>query len=168
MARFKTEEQVMQELGIEDWRHMTRDKVLQFASSLHKMDPEVAKKALEQFPNFATYAGDMVKYYKEGIDRVLEQNTKQSEVYYEVCNSIVTILQRELERDELMFDQREEIINRMIDLAGKMQAENKENRSFWLKVLGGLGGLILLLGSLLAAALGVFSNHDDDDINMAA
>ncbi len=167
MAQYKSEEEVKRELGIDDWRHMTRDKVLQFASSLHKMDPEVAKKVLEQFPNFASYANDMVKYYKEVIEKVLENNTKQSETYYEVCNSIITSLQKELDREELTFSQREAIIDRMVDLAGKMQIENKENRAFWIKMLGGLGSLIVLLVGVVAAVLGVFSNNNDNNDHIA-
>ena len=166
MSRYKTEEQVKQELEIDDWRHITKDKVMQFASSLHKMDPEVAKKALEQFPNFASYAGEIVKYFKDCVDRVLVANTKQTEVYCEVCSSIIKTLQRELDREELTSEQRDDIIKQMVDLAGMIQVENKENRSFWLKVLKGFGGLAILLAGLLAAALGAFVNHHDDDDDM--
>lgn len=45
-----SEKKVLKKLGIEDFRHMTKDKIVQFASMLPQMDPEVAKKALEQFP----------------------------------------------------------------------------------------------------------------------
>ena len=161
MAQYMSEEKVMQELGIDDWRHMSKDKVLKFASSLHKMDPEVAKKALEQFPNFATCAGDMVKYYKESIDTVLEKNTKQSELLCEFCNSTVFILQKELERDELTFEQRDKIIDKIIELAGMVQEENKANRSFWIRIFSLLAGLIAILIPALAAALGSNIKHDD-------
>ena len=53
MSRPLTEQQVLKKLKIEDFRHLTKDKVIAMASMLDKMDPEVAKKALEQFPDFA-------------------------------------------------------------------------------------------------------------------
>ena len=43
-----SEKKVLKKLGIPDFRHMTKDKVMGFASMLNQMDPEVAKKALEK------------------------------------------------------------------------------------------------------------------------
>ena len=59
-----SEKKVLKKLGIPDFRHMTKDKVMSFATMLPYMDPEVAKKALEQFPSFKDLAGDMVTQYK--------------------------------------------------------------------------------------------------------
>lgn len=53
MKRTLSEKKVLKKLGIPDFRHMTKDKVVEFASMLSRMDPEVAKKALEQFPEYA-------------------------------------------------------------------------------------------------------------------
>lgn len=43
-----SEAKVLKKLDIADFRHLTKDKVIKMASMLDKMDPEVAKKALEQ------------------------------------------------------------------------------------------------------------------------
>ena len=59
---------------------MTKDKVMSFATMLPYMDPEVAKKALEQFPSFKDLAGDMVTQYKAtvtpGLGEVAPHNSK--------------------------------------------------------------------------------------------
>lgn len=50
MRRNKTmmsEAKVLKKLDIADFRHLIKDKVIKMASMLYKMDPEVAKKALE-------------------------------------------------------------------------------------------------------------------------
>lgn len=44
MGRSLTEQKVLKKLGIEDFRHLTKDKVIKMASMIDKMDPEVAKK----------------------------------------------------------------------------------------------------------------------------
>ena len=44
-------------------RYRTKDKVIKMASMLDKMDPEVAKKALEQFPEFSNATKEMLKDY---------------------------------------------------------------------------------------------------------
>jgi hypothetical protein len=54
-----SEEKVLKKLDIVDFRHLTKDKVIKMASMLDKMDPEVAKKALEQFPEFANTTKEM-------------------------------------------------------------------------------------------------------------
>ncbi len=49
VARPYTEQQVLKKLDIPDFRHLTKEKVIAFATMVPKMNPEVAKKALEQF-----------------------------------------------------------------------------------------------------------------------
>lgn len=53
------EQKVLKKLDIPDFRHLTKDKVIKMASMLDKMDPEVAKKAIEQFPEFANTTKEM-------------------------------------------------------------------------------------------------------------
>lgn len=65
MARTLSEQKVLKKLGIPDFRHMSKDKIVAFTTMLPKMDSEVAKKALEQFPEFAKTATEIVSYYKE-------------------------------------------------------------------------------------------------------
>ena len=44
-----TEEKVLKKLGIDDFRHITKNKVIKMASMLDRVDPEVAKKLLSNF-----------------------------------------------------------------------------------------------------------------------
>lgn len=62
-----SEEKVLKKLDIADFRHLTKDKVIKMASMLDKMDPEVAKKALEQFPEFANTTKEMLTEYKVSL-----------------------------------------------------------------------------------------------------
>lgn len=62
MERTLTEQKVLKQLDITDFRHMTKDKVVEFASLLPRMAPEVAEKALAQFPEYARMATEMVSW----------------------------------------------------------------------------------------------------------
>lgn len=53
MNKTLTEKQVLKKLGIPDFRHLSKEKMIKLATMLPHMDPEVAKKALEQFPELA-------------------------------------------------------------------------------------------------------------------
>lgn len=39
MARILTEQKVLKKLGIDDFRHVTKDKVIDMVSMIDKMDP---------------------------------------------------------------------------------------------------------------------------------
>lgn len=51
MSKSLNEVEVLKQLDIPDFRHMTKDKVINFASMLQNMDPEVAKKQLNSSLN---------------------------------------------------------------------------------------------------------------------
>ena len=83
-----TEQKVLKKLGIEDFRYLTKDKVVKMANMLDKMNPEVAKKAIEQFPNFSNTMKEILAEYKihiatlgnflgilDGVTQVREQRT---------------------------------------------------------------------------------------------
>ena len=103
MPRTLTEQIVLKKLGIPDFRHMTKDKIVQFASVLPRMDPEVAKKALEQFPEFAKSATEIVSYYKDVVYKGLDENTASVNSFYAMCDAINDTLQEQLQDEHLTF-----------------------------------------------------------------
>lgn len=48
------EQKVLDKLGIDDFRHLSKEKVIEFVSLVPNMEPEVAKAAIEQFPEFSS------------------------------------------------------------------------------------------------------------------
>lgn len=81
MKRTLTEQKVLKKLGISDFRHMTKDKIVKFASMLPYMDPEVAKKALDQFPAFKELVSQLVVEYKAIVEKVLAENTASQDAF---------------------------------------------------------------------------------------
>ena len=82
MKKTLDEKKVLRKLGIDDFRHMTKDKVMVMASMLDKMDPEVAKKALEQFPDFSNTMKDILVEYKSTLEKSLDVNNESVRSYY--------------------------------------------------------------------------------------
>jgi hypothetical protein len=166
-----SEKKVLKKLGISDFRHMTKEKVVKFASMLPNMDPEVAKKALEQFPTFKELASDIVTQYKEIIDKAIDENAVSSKTFYDVCNSIIQSLQKELEEDNITSEDRERIEDKMIQVAQMIGEKDSENKGFLLKCIGlGTFAITCICGAA-AAILGsntqISQNDDydeDDDI----
>ena len=90
MSKPLTEQKVLKKLGIEDFRHLTKDKVITMASMLDKMSPEVAKKAIEQFPNFSNTMKEILHDYKESLDKAQETNADSVKSFYDSCDMIIS------------------------------------------------------------------------------
>lgn len=121
------------------------------ASMLDKMDPEVAKKAIEQFPEFSKTTKEMLKDYKELLDKGLVSNDESVTKVYDSYNAIITVLQKELENEELTFDQKKYIIEQMKYIAEKVDKKDTENKKF-------LAGLAMLASFTFGFAIVGFAS----------
>ena len=155
MARSLTEQKVLKKLGIPDFRHMTKDKIVAFATMLPKMDPEVAKKALEQFPEFAKTATEIVSYYKELVEKGFDYNDASVKSFYLTCDSIIDTLNEQLKDGNLSFQEKQIIIDKMIELAKMKSDKDTENKKFIVDILKGAGWFALGVIASIATTLGV-------------
>ena len=162
-----TEKQVLKKLKIPDFKHITKDKVVKFVSMLPKMDPEVAKAAIVQFPAFKDLASDIVSSFKQTIDNILEKNGESQRVFYDACNSIIESLKKELEDDDIDSAERDRIENKMIQVANMIGEKDSENKRFlaWTATAAAvLGAGALGIGSaLLGNNTSLNRHHDNDD-----
>ena len=113
VSRPYNELQVLKKLDIPDFRHMTKDKVIAFASMIPRMDPEVAKKALEQFPNFASTSLDIMKEYRYVLEEAMQDDRESTQVCYDMYNRVMDSLEKILHEEELSFDEKTYILNQM-------------------------------------------------------
>lgn len=165
MSRTLTEQKVLKKLGIPDFRHMTKDKIVQFASALPRMDPEVAKAALEQFPEFAKSATEIVSYYKDVVYKGFGENTASVNSFYAMCDSIKDILNEQLQDENLTFEEKLVIIDKIMELAEMTAEKDSENKKFISGVIGKAALCIGIAVGTVAAVLGVqtSSPSEDDD-----
>lgn len=174
MARSLTEQKVLKKLGIPDFRHMTKDKIVAFATMLPKMDPEVAKKALEQFPEFANTATEIVSYYKEVVEKGFDYNDASVKSFYLTCDAIIETLNEQLKDGNLTFEEKQIVIDKMIELAKMKADKDSENKSFIMDSIKTVGAFFLGTVLTVAAVLGVQTQmgkiesdeNEDDDPNI--
>lgn len=155
MERTLPEQKVLKQLDITDFRHMTKDKVVAFASILPRMEPEIAEKALEQFPQYAQMTTEIVKTYKGIIDEMLAANKADVQNFYDACNIILTSLQRQLDKEGLSDEAREAINEKMITVARMIGNKISENKQFWKDILSIAGKVLGGITILAASAIGV-------------
>lgn len=158
------EEDLKKELGITNFRHLTKAKILQFASCLDKIDPEVAKKIIEQFPEFCSTMQNIVKEYKDSIKDILEKNDASTRQCIENYDKILDSLKKILEENNLSFEERKYVITQMKEIAEKIDKKDSENKTFLLKMVGtitaALGTVAVIVYSVLGgkATKSTFSN----------
>lgn len=130
MSKTLSEVQVLKKLNIEDFRHLTKEKVMTMATMLDRIDPNVAQKALEQFPEFASTIKHMLSEYKQLLDSGLQENAQGSKSFYESCDSIISTCQKLLEKEELSFDEKRYILDQMVIVTKMKGDKNTEDKQF--------------------------------------
>lgn len=165
MSNLLTEQNVLRKLGIEDFRQLNKEKSIHFISMLDKMEPEVAKRALEQFPEFSNISKEILSEYKNTLDKGIESNNASIKRVYDNYNVIILSLQKELERTDLSFDEKVYILEQMKDIVSKIDKKDSENKK-WLKGMAVVGGVIALTGiAVLCVALGGAFDAKTPDID---
>jgi len=154
VSRMLTEQEVLSRLDIPDFRRLTKEKVITMASLLDRMEPEVARKALEQFPEFAGTAREMLEDYQRLLDKGLEHNDKSVQRYYDACVQILQTLREELKDQDLSFEERKFIVEQMLEVSRMMGEKDSENKRF-ITALAVIGGAVVTgIAIALAALLG--------------
>lgn len=166
MSKTLTEEKLLKQLKIDDFRYLSKDTVMRFASSIQKMDPEVAKKALEQFPNFANTVKEGFIEYKNFASETIKSSDKDHDRLISMIEEEYKVLVGTLESQELSLDDKFKIMERLDNLQEKVAEANKEMRMHRLKVMGGvLGGLmtvVLVLASVIGGNSEISSLNDNN------
>ncbi|MBQ6344099.1 MAG: hypothetical protein IJI41_13320 [Anaerolineaceae bacterium] len=125
-----TEKQALEQLGIKDWRHLTKDMYMNLVSILPNLDKETAQRAVEHFPEFASMTLELAKQYKEELGKTLDDDKEDNKAYYDICNKIIDSLSKSLEREDITPEERKQIMDMMFTISEKINAKNSENKNF--------------------------------------
>ena len=168
MNRPYTEEKVLKKLDIPDFRYITKDKVMALATMIPKMDSEVAKKAIEQFPNFSSTSLQIMKEYKDILEQAIQENKEGTQILYDMYNHVMNCYEKVLIEDNPTFDEKMCILVRMKEIADEMQKIENEKENARLKIVGIASGVVTTIVAVLGAAIGVNmaskQNNDDTEI----
>ena len=148
-----SEDQVKQILDIQDFRHITKDKLVEFASLIPQMDSDVAIKCIEQFPQFKDYAGAIINRYYDLCENAIKDDSKAAISAYK---QILDDLSEELKKPKITKKERTDIIQRMVEVGDKIAAQEDKKRILKLDV-------IKIGAQIGAAALDQVGNVDAED-----
>lgn len=140
--RLLSEDDVKQMLDVDDFRKVTKNQVVQLVSSLSQMDPEVAKKVIEQVPDLCKTALGMAQEMREGYVEALKANDSSSKEALARVDAIIAILEEELKKDGINTEERLRIIECLNELADKPVEVHKLNQEFIMKGLTMIAGVV--------------------------
>ena len=130
-----TEEEVKKELGIVDFRTITKDKIMQFVSLMPKLDKELAIKIIEQFPSYATMATSMVTNLIDMCNNALTNSKITEKEAIEAYKYVLETIRMELEDGEVTPEEKEKYNNQMIEVADKISEIDVRNKTLLNMVL---------------------------------
>jgi hypothetical protein len=148
--RYKDEDEIKRALGIDSWRNLSKDKMIRFVAMMPDMGPEVALKIVEQFPTFKDFAQNVVDAMKQSHESTLSANKQSQEHIHRAYQDLRDILKSELDKGDLTWEQRRELIEKMQEVVREESQKDSENKRF----LDGALNKVLALGGV-ALALGV-------------
>lgn len=152
MSRPWTEEKVLKKLGIPDFRHMTKDKIVKFASILPRMDPAVAKEAIDQFPQFKEMASELTNALKDMVDKAFKSSEESQKYFYDACNNAIAALNKALEDDEIDANEREQIRNHIVQILQMIGDKDSEHKDLVRNVIN---TAVLGVGFIAASAVAI-------------
>lgn len=147
-----TEQQLLQQLNIPDWRHMSKDKLITFANNMQNLDPEVAKAAIAQFPKFSEMGTGIVDALKDSLDNVILNDREADAKAYEINYAILNNLDKRLQKRFLFPSERKQIIDAMLQVSdniAQMQIHEKNMVRDVAKAVGAVAGLVIAVGGTL-------------------
>lgn len=153
MKKGLSEKKSLKKLDITNFSAITEDNVGQFAELLPRMNPEVAKKALAQIPEFTKLGTHIVSTYKELLIKGYDESKDSTTAYYDSCNKILDTLQKELDKKFLTPKRRDKIIAQMIEVTHMIDRKDSEVKSFILKREFGVGAILFSTLALFASVL---------------
>lgn len=152
MDRTLTEQQLLNQLDIPDWRHMSKDKLIAFANNMQNLDPEVAKAAIAQFPKFSEMGVGIVDTLKASLDNVIANDKEADTKAYEINYSILNNLDKRLQKRFLFPSERKQIIDAMVQVSdniAQMQIHEKAMVGDVFKAIGAVAGLVVTTAGAL-------------------
>lgn len=169
-----TEEAVKDFLHIKDFRNVGKGDVIKMVSNLHRMDPLVAIKCIDQFPNYADSTAKMINNLADTCNKAISAGNEETKIILESYSKSLERLTEMYEDNEITPEEKE-IISKTIVYLGQQILEHRQlaakERLDILTKLGGFAlGAVAILGTAIGVAVNVntaslpsFGNNRDQD-----
>lgn len=152
-----TKEQVLKMLGAKDFRSLTSDQIVSFVSNLPNMDPEVAKAAINQFPNFKESSIHILDQLNSLCEKAMTTDNNAIAIYKQILES----LEKALQKPFITKSSKNEIIDKMIEIGQHIESIESKKLAHKRGIVAIFATAGTIATGILAAVLGVSSHKKD-------
>lgn len=130
-----SENDVKKALAITDFRSISKEKIMEFASLIPNMDKDVAISIINQFPTYKDFAINIVNSLKDMCDSAMKSNDLSQKETIAAYRKILDDLGELLKKDDITIEEKDMISDKMILVADKIASVNTENKEFISNIL---------------------------------
>ena len=146
MEYTNTERQVLSLMKRTDFKNLSKNDVLSYASKLNELRPEVAQQVLAQFPELAKLIQATMVEYKDILEKIvtsddestdqvyailnkeLDGASERRKEYIEFANKVRSDLSKCLDNPDLTQEQQKDIIDRQMEIFRAVDKKDTEIR----------------------------------------
>lgn len=118
--RYVNEKAVKRALGIDSFRNVSKDKIMEFASLIPYMDKDVAIAIINQFPVYADFGKATIEQYTQACSNILEKNKESQMAVINGYQTILDALAKRIEKENISEIERKSITEDMIAVAVRL------------------------------------------------
>jgi hypothetical protein len=163
---YRDEDELKNALQISSWKNLSKDKLVAFVSMMPDMDRELARKIIEQFPEFRRFAEGALDVLAKRYDSALDHNRQSQDTFYQGTRELRSILAGELDKDYLTRDEREFIIEKLMELSRMDAQKDSENKRFLDSMFGKVtvaAGVVVAAGAVILGGKVAIQRGDSDE-----
>lgn len=165
MSEYTREElKILKDLNIDSFRELSKDGIVEFFSSLPKLDKEVAIKALEQVPDFANTAMDGVKSYMDSVMKTINLDSEENRQILDMHYSVLETLKAEYSKENLSLSEKYDLYEQMSVILDKVHELNRDNKIYKLKNIAIIGTSLAAVATIIGSAFGTNIKIKPNDI----
>lgn len=127
--KMTSQQNVLNALGIDSFRQFPKEKVNAFISLIPSMDRELSIECIKQFPNFVELATEAITKLNGLCDTAIKEAGNSQRESIEAYKIILTGLSELLNSDNISSEERQWIVEQMVDVADKIAAKDSEHKA---------------------------------------
>lgn len=154
VMNIQNEQQLMEKLGIDTWRNLSKDKVVDFIAMMPEMDKEVMLEIIKQSPEFTKFGKNALDSLNESIEQLSESNSKVAKEYLAIIRETQSIIKEELNKENLNSDERIYIIDQIMRIAEMTREMERDNKNFLAKFGEGNFKAVAMISASAITVLG--------------
>lgn len=151
----KTEQAVLDLIGAQDFRSISKAQIMQFVSEIPNMDKEIAISCIEQFPEFTNYSKEIVSSLFVLYNAAMEDHKVSRKSAIESYQQILDTLKELSLRPNLSVREQQYFIDQSVDIADKIAELHRNNAEFLDTVMKKAGQVGAVALGIAGAILGV-------------